>query len=204
MMNANYIEFFFDCSSPWTYLSFNALKNLAEDHNLELRYKPILVGGIFNSVNPSVYENRSKPIPIKEKYYLDDIQNWAASRDVVINWPSIFPINSVRAMRGCLYAKSNNTLHEYALSVFKAYWTNDKDISSNKVLEDICFENDLDSKKFFEFIDMPSTKQELIDNSKDLIEKGGFGSPTFFYKDKMFFGNDRLDLLASLLKKELI
>ena len=204
MMNANYIEFFFDCSSPWTYLSFNALKNLAEDHNLELRYKPILVGGIFNSVNPSVYENRSKPIPIKEKYYLDDIQNWAATRDVVINWPSIFPINSVRAMRGCLYAESNNTLHEYALSVFKAYWTDDKDISSNKVLEDICFENDLDSKKFFEFIDMPSTKQELIDNSKDLIEKGGFGSPTFFYKDKMFFGNDRLDLLASLLKKELI
>jgi 2-hydroxychromene-2-carboxylate isomerase len=177
---------------------------LAEDHNLELRYKPILVGGIFNSVNPSVYENRSKPIPIKEKYYLDDIQNWAASRDVVINWPSIFPINSVRAMRGCFYAESNNTLHEYALSVFKAYWTDDKDISSNKVLEDICFENDLDSKKFFEFIDMPSTKQELIDNSKDLIEKGGFGSPTFFYKDKMFFGNDRLDLLASLLKKELI
>ena len=204
MMNANYIEFFFDCSSPWTYLSFNALKNLAEDHNLELRYKPILVGGIFNSVNPSVYENRSKPIPIKEKYYLDDIQNWAASRDVVINWPSIFPINSVRAMRGCLYAESNNTLHHYALSVFKAYWTDDKDISSNKVLENICFENDLDSKKFFEFIDMPSTKQELIDNSKDLIEKGGFGSPTFFYKDKMFFGNDRLDLLASLLKKELI
>ena len=204
MMNANYIEFFFDCSSPWTYLSFNALKNLAEDHNLELRYKPILVGGIFNSVNPSVYENRSKPIPIKEKYYLDDIQNWAASRDVVINWPSIFPINSVRAMRGCLYAKSNNTLHEYALSVFKAYWTDDKDISSNKVLEDICFENDLDSKKFFEFIDMPSTKQELIDNSKDLIEKGGFGSPTFFYKNEMFFFYFRLDLLASLLKKELI
>ena len=77
-------------------------------------------------------------------------------------------------MRGGLYAESNNTLHHYALSVFKAYWTDDKDISSNKVLEDICFENDLDSKKFFEFIDMPSTKQELIDNSKDLIEKGGF------------------------------
>ena len=54
MMNANYIEFFFDCSSPWTYLSFNALKDLAEHHNVELIYKPILVGGIFNSVNPSV------------------------------------------------------------------------------------------------------------------------------------------------------
>ena len=51
---------------------------------------------------------------------------------------------------------------------------------------------------------MPSTKQKLIDNSKDLIEKGGFGSPTFFYKDKMFFGNDRLDLLSSLLQKDLI
>ena len=51
---------------------------------------------------------------------------------------------------------------------------------------------------------MPSTKQELIKNSEDLIEKGGFGSPTFFYKDKIFFGNDRLELLSSLLKKSLL
>ena len=204
MMNANYIEFFFDCSSPWTYLSFNALKDLAEHHNVELIYKPILVGGIFNSVNPSVYENRSKPLPIKEKYYLNDMQNWASCREIDINWPSIFPINSVKAMRGCLYAELNNNLHEYALSIFKAYWTDDQDISSDKILEDICLKNGIDSEKFFEFIDMPSTKQKLIDNSKDLIEKGGFGSPTFFYKDKMFFGNDRLDLLSSLLQKELI
>ena len=72
------------------------------------------------------------------------------------------------------------------------------------MLEDICFHRGLDPLEFFEFIKMPSTKLQLIKNSEDLIEKGGFGSPTFFYQDKMFFGNDRLDLLSSLLNKDLI
>jgi|TARA_B110000093_G_C12945369_1_gene399898 2-hydroxychromene-2-carboxylate isomerase len=204
MMNVNYIEFFFDCSSPWTYLSFSALKDLAEENNIEIQYRPILVGGIFNTVNPSVYKSRENPIPAKEKYYLSDIQNWAMSRDIIINWPSIFPINSVKAMRGCLYAESKNISYDFALDIFKAYWTYNKDISSDKVLEDICLNRGLDPLEFFEFIKMPSTKLQLIKNSEDLIEKGGFGSPTFFYQDKMFFGNDRLDLLSSLLNKDLI
>ena len=204
MMNANYIELFFDCSSPWTYLSFNALNNLAKEHNLEVKYKPILVGGIFNSVNPSVYKSRENPIPSKELYYSQDIQSWALIRDITINWPTIFPINSVKAMRGCIYANSQDTIHNFALDVFKAYWTDNKDISSDEVLKEICIQNDMNPSEFFEFITMPSTKQELIKNSEDLIEKGGFGSPTFFYKDKIFFGNDRLELLSSLLKKSLL
>ena len=204
MMNANYIEFFFDCSSPWTYLSFKALKDIAEDHNLEIIYKPILVGGIFNTVNPSVYENRANPIPLKEKYYLEDIQNWALSRDIVINWPSIFPINSVKAMRGCIYAGLHNKTHEFALDVFKAYWTDDEDISQEDILEKICNKNNLNFIEFIDFIEQPSTKKELIHNSEQLIKKGGFGSPTFFYKGKIFFGNDRLDLFSSLLVKNII
>ena len=203
-MNANYIEFFFDCSSPWTYLSFKSISNIAKEHNLTVSFKPILVGGIFNTVNSSVYESRANPVPAKEKYYLDDIQNWAKIREISIQWPSIFPINSVKAMRGCLYAETQNKEYEFALSVFKAYWEDDKDISSDGVLAQLCSEQDMNFLEFSEFINMQSTKDTLIKNSNDLIEKGGFGSPTFFYKEKMFFGNDRLELLSSLIKKNLI
>ena len=204
MMNAHYIEFFFDCSSPWTYLSFEAINQLANENNIEVVYKPILVGGIFNTINPSVYESRANPVPAKEKYYLDDIQNWANTRNIIINWPSIFPVNSVKAMRGCLYAQSKNIIYEYALSIFEAYWTHNKDISSDDILEELCSDNGLDFLEFSKFINMQSTKDILIKNSEDLINQGGFGSPTFYYKNKMFFGNDRVELLSNLIKKELI
>ena len=56
------IEYFLDCSSPWTYLSFRGIMQLKEDKNFSIIWKPILVGGIFNSINPSVYESRKNPI----------------------------------------------------------------------------------------------------------------------------------------------
>ena len=67
------IEFFFDCSSPWTYLAFESIQPLVERDDVEIIWRPILVGGIFNAVNPSVYENRAKPVPAKARYYQKDL-----------------------------------------------------------------------------------------------------------------------------------
>jgi hypothetical protein len=65
MMKANYIEFYFDCSSPWTYLAFNEILSLSQRVDLKIDWKPVLVGGVFNSVNQDVYEFRKKPNPLK-------------------------------------------------------------------------------------------------------------------------------------------
>ena len=69
MMKANYIEFYFDCSSPWTYLAFTEILPLSIRQDIEIVWKPVLVGGVFNSVNKDVYEQRKKPNPLKLKYY---------------------------------------------------------------------------------------------------------------------------------------
>ena len=50
------LEFFFDCSSPWTYLAFERIQPLAEAHGVAIDWMPILVGGVFNAVNPSVHK----------------------------------------------------------------------------------------------------------------------------------------------------
>src|SRR5437016_12557094 len=63
------IEFFFDCSSPWTYLAFRNIGPLAREFGEEIHCRPILVGGIFNAINPSVYHSREKPVPAKARYY---------------------------------------------------------------------------------------------------------------------------------------
>ena len=57
---ARRLDFYFDCSSPWTYLAFHAVQPLAAELGAEIAWKPILVGGVFNAVNQTVYDSRSQ------------------------------------------------------------------------------------------------------------------------------------------------
>ena len=204
MMNANYIEFYFDCSSPWTYLAFTEIESLSQRHKLEIDWKPILVGGIFNTVNQDVYEFRKKPNRLKLNYSNEDLSLWSKVRGISISFPEVFPVNSVKAMRGCLFANKESKLVDYANNVFRAYWSEGKDISQEDLLLDIAKNLNLDSQEFKKFITSQEAKDLLIKNTDELIGRGGFGSPTFFYKEKMFFGNDRLHLLEEAITKNLI
>ena len=146
------IEFFFDCSSPWTYLAFKEIIPLCSRNNCSLVWKPILVGGIFNSINPSVYQTRKNPVKEKFVYSQKDLQDWAKIRKIKINWPDIFPVNSVKAMRGVFYPLAlddNENLNSYVEAIFSAYWTNNLDISSEKVLGDIATSLHWNKKQFF-------------------------------------------------------
>jgi 2-hydroxychromene-2-carboxylate isomerase len=194
------LEYFLDCSSPWTYLSFMGVLDLMERKDFKIIWKPILVGGIFNSINPSVYESRKNPIKEKLDYSQKDLADWAQYRDITINWPKIFPINSVRAMRGAFYFIDNGNIESYLEFIFKSYWSDGKDISSDDFLSAVAGKLDVSPDIFFEFINQSETKTRLINNTQELMDRGGFGSPTFFINDSdMFFGNDRIQLLEGLL-----
>ena len=197
------IEYYFDCSSPWTYLSFRGILELSKEHDLSIIWKPILVGGIFNSINPSVYESRKNPVNEKSAYNKKDLQDWARVRKIVVNWPKIFPVNSVKAMRGSFLAIEEGRIEEYAELIFKAYWTDGKDISSDEVLCDLMRGFNWKEITFLEYIQNPLNKQKLIDNTQELMDRGGFGSPTFFLnKTNMFFGNDRIQLIKASLNTQ--
>jgi 2-hydroxychromene-2-carboxylate isomerase len=195
------LEFFFDCSSPWTYLAFDQIEGVANRTQAELIWRPILVGGIFNTVNPTVYEQRSNPVPVKFRYYAKDLQDWARHGGITIGSPSVFPVNSVKAMRGCFVAEAAGRLPAFARAVFEHYWGAGEDISQLPVLEAIVREVGLDPAAFFEQIGLPEIKQKLRDNTEELAERGGFGSPTLFVDgDDMYFGNDRLILVEEALR----
>ena len=190
------IEYYFDCSSPWTYLSFRGILDLHRKKDFEIVWKPILVGGIFNSINPSVYESRKNPVKEKAAYSQKDLNDWSELREITINWPKIFPVNSVRAMRGAFYFIDNGGIESYLEAVFQGYWTNGKDISDVDYLSLIAEENGVNALEYLEFISTDEVKQRLINNTQELINRGGFGSPTFFLDGQdMFFGNDRIQLI---------
>ena len=195
---ARQLDFYFDCSSPWTYLAFHAVQPLAKELAVEIAWKPILVGGVFNAVNQSVYDSRTRPNPLKQAYMLKDLAAWAKLYGLAIKFPpTVFPANSVKAMRGAFVALDEGKLVPYATAAFEAYWGGDRDISKEAVLADIAATAGIERQRFFAGIETDSCKARLRATTDELIARGGFGSPTMFVGDEMFFGNDRLTLVRA-------
>ncbi|MDP3616607.1 MAG: 2-hydroxychromene-2-carboxylate isomerase [Rhodoferax sp.] len=197
------IEFFFDCSSPWTYLAFHNIQRLAAEVQEPIDWRPVLVGGIFNSVNPSVYAMRDNPVPAKQAYMLKDLQDWARAAGLkIVMPPKVFPVNSVKAMRGCLWLAPRGQLLPFASAVFEAYWAREEDISQDIVLLKICEQIGVNGDEFLASIAQPAIKAQLKANTEEVIRRGGFGSPTLYLGDDMYFGNDRLPLVkAAILQR---
>ncbi|MBP6010635.1 MAG: 2-hydroxychromene-2-carboxylate isomerase [Alphaproteobacteria bacterium] len=196
------LEFYFDCSSPWTYLAFTRIHDVIARTRAEIVWKPVLVGGVFNAVNQDVYERRAKPDPRKGKYYVKDLEDWARFAGIEIGRPPVFPVNSVKAMRGALIALDDGKLVPYATAVFQAYWGDLEDISQPEVLGRIASSVGYDANGFLERVEDPALKAKLRANTDELIARGGFGSPTMFVNgDDMYFGNDRLPLVEAALMR---
>lgn len=207
--NSPVIEFFFDCSSPWTYLAFRALQPLAAELKAGISWRPVLVGGIFNSVNKGIYSAREDMNSPKNRYVLKDLQDCAREAGVTIVFPPrVFPVNSVKAMRGCVWLARDAEARgikspglDFVEATFAAYFTRQEDISQDAVLAAVCAYSGIDAEAFLAGIAQPDIKEALKSNTDEAIARGAFGSPTFFVGDDMYFGNDRLPLVAAAVKR---
>lgn len=207
------LEFFFDCSSPWTYLAFHRVQDVIAETGADVSWRPILVGGVFNAVNKGLYENRARMAQAigsdaddgsgrKARYYVKDLADWTKLCGLRIGQPPVFPVNSVRAMRGCLVAERHGLLVPFARAAFETYWGDLEDISQPDVLAKIATRAGLDATELLAEIEQPAVKDRLRANTDELIARGGFGSPTMFVGgDEMYFGNDRLELVRAALRR---
>jgi 2-hydroxychromene-2-carboxylate isomerase len=197
------IEFFFDVSSPWTYYAFHRIEDFCKRNGAELVWKPFLVGAVFNKVNPSVYQRRENPIPAKDAYYQKDMADWARHLGLKMVKPSVFPVNSVKALRAAFLAIDQGKAPEYVRACFEAYWRDDRDISQDHVMRDIFTSVGMDADDTFAKIATDEVKKRLFATTDEIIARGGFGSPTFFIDGSdMYFGNDRLELMQAALDRK--
>ena len=203
---ASRIDFFFDCSSPWTYLAFERIQPLAAEFGAELVWRPILVGGIFNAVNPGVeYRKRLQTDPPRKMaYFLKDLADWARATGLELHFPPPgHPVNSVKAMRACLVLQPQGKLVPWARAVFGAYFGQGLDIASDAVLASLCAAAGVDAGWLLAEIAQQPVKDALRANTDEAIARGAFGSPTLYLDgDDMYFGVDRLQLLRVALEQK--
>jgi 2-hydroxychromene-2-carboxylate isomerase len=192
------ITWYYDYSSPYTYLASTRLESLCERNGYAILWRPVLVGGIFNAVNQSVYEARGTPA--KARYGAKDVTDWARYYGIPFKFPSIFPVNSVKALRGALMAIEAGLISPYSHRVFRAYWAEDRDIADDAVLRGIAEEAGLEGEAFSDWTRSPAAKEALRAITQEGMDRGVFGSPTFFIGEDMYFGNDRLVLLEEAMR----
>lgn len=196
------VEFFFDLSSPWTRIAFRNFQRIAAETGAEVRWRPFLVGGVFNAVNQDVYESRANPDAPKFRHSTDWLKQWAQLAGVAMNFPSPHhPVKSVHAMRVCTAIEEDQaTLLRFSEQAFEAYFTEQEDLDDPAVLVKIANQCELDGQALIARAGEQEVKDRLRANTEEAIERGAFGSPTIFVDTiRMYFGNDQLPLVEQAI-----
>jgi 2-hydroxychromene-2-carboxylate isomerase len=191
------VEFYYDFSSPYTYIASERIEKVCREHGASLDWKPFLLGGVFNEIGSTP----AAQIDNKINYLKRDMIMCADYYGVPLNFPEVFPLNSVRSMRGAFAASEQGKLVEYNHLMFRLYFTQGADLSRPEVLGEAVSTIGIDSERFLARIAEQEIKDMLRDETNIAIERRVFGAPTMFVDDKMYWGNDRLDFLDRYLKE---
>ena len=200
---ARRFEFFFDLSSPWTYLAFTNVQPIIASTGADPTFRPVLVGGIFNAVNQSVYAAREQADNRKLQHSWKVLNDWARLAGIEMNFPSQWhPAKSVNAMRFAAALEYDQpALIAFARAAFESYFGAQENLDDPDVVEKVANAVGLDGAAIRAASTSDAVKARLRANTEEVIARGGYGSPTMFVDGKdMYFGNDQLPLVEAALK----
>jgi 2-hydroxychromene-2-carboxylate isomerase len=192
-------EFFFDYGSPYSYLANSRLPALSERTGAEVRYRPMLLGGVFKATgNSSPVAN---PCEAKRSYAALELQRWVDHLGVPFRGNPHFPINTLLLMRTAVAAQRAGVFQPFHQAVYPAFWAEGENLGEPEVVIRVVEKAGLDARALLEAAGDPEVKAELRANTEEAVARGAFGAPTFFVEDQMFFGNDRLDFVERALTR---
>ena len=194
-MSGKQIDFYFDLSSPYSYLAATQLDAISARHGGSIAWKPMVLAAVFKAagnVMPAVC------IP-KAQYMVKDLVRWAEHYGVPFQMSSRFPLPTIRAMRLIIAGESVGKSGDLAKRFFAGMWERDLDISSDEVLRQVVTEAGLAPDALFPLTDTAQVKDKLRAYTDEAIGRGVFGAPAMIVDGELFWGNDRLHFLEKQL-----
>lgn len=186
------LEFFYDYVSPYSYLANSQLDAL---ENAEIMYRPMFLGGVMQATGnrpPGALEAR-------RPYLVRDVHRWAERYGVPFRFNSVFPQNTLLALRVALAAGEEGVFDKIHGRLFEAMFVDDRDLGDATVIRELLGDAGLDADRLLERAGDAAIKDKLRANTEEAVSRGAFGAPTFFVGEEMFFGNDRLDFVRAAL-----
>jgi 2-hydroxychromene-2-carboxylate isomerase len=191
------VEVYFDYASPFAYLAATQLPSLLGATGARLELRPILLGGLFKAIGTPNVPLFEMPAA-KRAHQAVELDRWARRWGVPFRFTSRFPMNTVKPLRLTLIAPAVRRL-DLALAIFRALWTEDRDVSNDEVLVELCAGLGLDGAALVGALGDDSAKELLRGATAAAEARGVFGVPTFFVGDQMFWGQDRVDWVRDAL-----
>jgi 2-hydroxychromene-2-carboxylate isomerase len=186
-------QFMFDFGSPNAFLSHEAIPAIEQRTGVKFEYVPILLGGIFKATNNRSPAETLAGVKNKPAFQALETERFVKRFGVKpYVWNPFFPVNTLNLMRAAVAAQFERVFEKYVEAAFHHMWVEPKKMDDPEVAAKVLSSSGLDAEKLFARAQDPDVKAKLIENTQSAVERGAFGSPTFFVGKEMFFGKEQL------------
>ena len=197
---AKTIDFIFDFASLNAYLAYRALPAVAVRTGATVNLIPVLLGGVFKATGNQAPFTAFGGIKGKLDYEMLEIRRFIAAHGLVeFQMNPHFPVNSLTAMRGLSACAPGGEFDAYVAAVAAGFWERGLQMGDPAVLASVLTDAGLDAERLLTLAQTDAVKARLADNTAAAVERGAFGSPTFYVGDEMFFGKERLGQIEAML-----
>ncbi len=187
------LEFHFDFGSPNAYLSHLVIPAIEQRTATKFAYVPVLLGGVFKLTGNRSPAESMAGIRNKPEYQQLETRRFIERHQITTFRPNpFFPVNTLQLMRGAVAARRLGIFERYVDEMFRHMWAVPKKLDDPAVLRTVFAEAGLDGEKLTALTQAQEVKDELLASTQCSVDRGSFGSPTFFVGEQIFFGKDRL------------
>ena len=190
-------EFYFDFACPYSFLAHKQIRNIENENSIQVKYKPILLGGLLKSAGIKAIED----VPVKGKHMIKDCKLWAEKYNINFKFNSYFPIINLNLMRCSLLAEKKDFLQNFTNKIFDAIWKDGLNLNDKTIFEKLLKNMDVNAIKFLADAMDEKIKKDLKNRTDNAFAKGIFGTPSFAINNKIFWGQDRLEFVLLEAKK---
>ena len=199
-MSSTAPQFLFDFGSPNAFLSHEAIPAIEQRANVKFEYVPILLGGIFKATNNKSPAETLAGVKNKAAFHALETERFIKRFHVKpYVWNPFFPVNTLNLMRAAVAAQFEGVFEKYVDAAFHHMWVEPKKMDDPDVAAKALTASGLDGAKLLARAQEPEVKARLIENTQQAVERGAFGSPTFFVGKEMFFGKEQLREVEELV-----
>jgi 2-hydroxychromene-2-carboxylate isomerase len=186
-------QFLFDFGSPNAFLSHEAIPAIEQRTGVKFEYVPVLLGGIFKATNNRSPAETLAGVKNKREFHAIETERFVERFHVKpYRWNPFFPVNTLHLMRAAIAAQFEGVFEKYVAAAFHHMWEEPKKMDDPEVAAKALTASGLDATKLLTRAQDADVKAKLIENTQSAVERGAFGSPTFFVGKEMFFGKEQL------------
>ena len=195
------VDYYFATISPWMYLGHARFTDLVHQHHATVHVKPANLGEVFPASGGLPLSKRA---PQRQAYRLVDLERVSKHLGVPLNLhPKFFPANGDLAAMWIIAANEVSGEQGMALTgaIAHALWVEDRDIADAETLAVVAHGIGLDAQSLSDRASTEQIAQRYAANTKEAIDRGVFGAPSYVIDGEIFWGQDRMDFVARKLAK---